>query len=89
MPYGRDALLVLAAFVSTLLLFNREMLYRPHTTAWRAKVRGEKAFVLSVQLKFTDEHAAEEFLTAWSKLADYCYSQERFLYQYEISRCGG
>jgi hypothetical protein len=56
------------------------------TTSGHPKARGDKAFVLSVTLDFTDESSAHELLGAWRAAADWCYVNEPFLYAYEIAQ---
>ena len=51
-----------------------------------AKVRGDKAFVLSVTLDFEDETTAMELVKAWKDAADWCYMNEPFLYAYEVAQ---
>ena len=56
------------------------------TTTGRPKARGEKAFVLSVGLKFREASDAALLLDAWRAAADYCVSNEPFLYAYEVAQ---
>ena len=59
----------------------------PHTTTQgRTKVRGEKAFVLAVELRFRDAASAQSLVNDWQKAADYCLEHEPFLFHYEVAR---
>ena len=45
------------------------------------------AFVLHVELEFTNERAAKELVEAWAECADWCRKHEaRSLWHYEIAR---
>ena len=50
------------------------------------RVRGEKAWILSVSLEFNDAATADRIVTAWRDAADWCYDHEPFLLSYEISK---
>jgi hypothetical protein len=50
-------------------------------------MRRENAFVLTVGLTFRTDAAAQELMAEWSKIADYCYKEEPWLYAYEFARC--
>ena len=56
------------------------------TTSGRRKLTTERAFVLTVGLRFADEAAAKELLSAWSEAAAYCLRNEPFLYSYQMAR---
>ena len=56
------------------------------TSAGRQKVRGASAFVLSVGLQFRDESEAKTLVEAWRQAADYCLTNEPFLFAYEIAQ---
>jgi len=56
------------------------------TTNGRTKVRGEKAFVLAVQLEFESHNDAESIFAKWHEATDYCFLKEPFLYHYEASQ---
>ena len=56
------------------------------TTSGRAKVRGEKAFVLAVNLKFRTEADAANLIKRWRFVADHCHRNEPWLYSYEIAQ---
>ena len=81
---GRDLLVAAMSVISTLVVMR--VLSAPATTTGRPKARGERAFVLSVNLNFHSASAADELIKDWAKIADYCYRFEPFLYQYEISQ---
>lgn len=59
---------------------------QPSTTRGRVKSRGEKAFVLAVELRFRDAAAAEAIVKEWALAAEYCLVHEPFLFHYEIAR---
>ena len=88
MPSPRDALVAMAAAAATLTSVS----LLPHlrgnhvTTLGRPKAKGEKAFMLSVGLKFQDSATAVSFLRAWGKAADYCIAHEPFLFAYEVAQ---
>ena len=44
------------------------------------------AFVLHVELEFTNENAAKTLVDAWSECADWCRTREKTLWHYEISQ---
>ena len=44
------------------------------------------AFVLYVELEFTNARAAKELVRAWRECADWCRTRERGLLHYEISQ---
>ena len=56
------------------------------TSVGRVKAVNEKAFMLSVGLRFADQGAAEFLLGEWSKAAAYCLENEPFLYAYEVAQ---
>lgn len=56
------------------------------TSVGRTKARNEKAFVLAVELTFSKEEDAKNVISAWSKLADWCYENEPFLYHFEVGQ---
>ena len=83
----RDLLVATISVMATLVIMRSfPLLSVPQTTAGRPKSRGDRAFVLSVGLHFQSVAAAEDLLGEWAKIADYCYKNERFLYQYEVSQ---
>lgn len=58
----------------------------PHTTLGRAKAKSEKAFLLSVGLKFSDRESADGLLDAWAAAAAWCLEHEPFLFAYEVAQ---
>ena len=82
--FRRDALLVGATIIATLMLTS--LPFQVRTTSGRTKMRGENAFVLNVGLTFRTEATASELMAEWSKIADYCYKHEPFLFAYEFAR---
>jgi endonuclease/exonuclease/phosphatase family metal-dependent hydrolase/quinol monooxygenase YgiN len=56
------------------------------TSNCRMKTRNEKAWVLSIILTFSDVDSANEFITYWAEMSNYCFKQEPYLYHYEISQ---
>jgi quinol monooxygenase YgiN len=56
------------------------------TTTGRVKQRGEKAFVLAVELQFEAQEDADYVVEQWQVVTDYCFASEPFLYHYEISQ---
>ena len=84
MPLVREIICaIVGAFIYAI---SSHVMHMPHTTSGRSKVRGEKAFVLSVTLDFSDEAAAAEVVGAWKDAADYFFANEPFLYAYEVAR---
>ena len=87
MADSRLLLAVLAAILGTLLVERlHHRLLVPTTTSGRAKAVGEKAFVLSVSLQFSDAATSTELLSAWKDAADWCYTHEDFLFAYEVAQ---
>ena len=85
----RDVFVALASAALTTLLVLFATGQPPSvslTTAGRPKVRGEKAFMLSVGLRFRDAASAASLLRAWTVAADYCMEHEPFLYAYEVAQ---
>ena len=58
----------------------------PQTSTGHSKAVGEKAFMLNVGLRFSDEASAKSLLAAWSVAASYCLKNEPFLYAYEAAQ---
>merc|ERR1712008_547692 len=56
------------------------------TTRGRRKVRGERAFVLAVQLQIAEESTARLLIADWRQAADYCLVNEPFLFHYEFAQ---
>eukprot|EP00277_Geminigera_cryophila_P017617 CAMPEP_0179456958 /NCGR_PEP_ID=MMETSP0799-20121207/40822_1 /TAXON_ID=46947 /ORGANISM="Geminigera cryophila, Strain CCMP2564" /LENGTH=149 /DNA_ID=CAMNT_0021257357 /DNA_START=447 /DNA_END=893 /DNA_ORIENTATION=- len=56
------------------------------TTLGREKTRGEKAFILAVELRFRDTGSAQELVSAWTTASDFCMEKEPYLFHYEVSR---
>ena len=78
---------VLATVVSTLVVGRlHQRLFVVTTTNGREKALGEKAFVLSVSLQFTDATTSKELIAAWKEAAEWCYKYEDFLFAYEIAQ---
>ena len=50
------------------------------------KRNDDGAFVLYVELEFTNARAAKELVRAWRECADWCRTRERGLLHYEISQ---
>jgi quinol monooxygenase YgiN len=58
----------------------------PQTSTGHSKAVGEKAFMLIVGLRFSDDVSAKSLLAAWSVAASYCLNNEPFLYAYEAAQ---
>ena len=85
-PSCRDLLVAAMSIIATLAATQPlPFLSLSRGSDGRWKIRGEHAFVLIVGLTFQSRAAAEELLAEWTKIADYCYRNEPFLLQYEIS----
>ena len=84
----RDAVVALVACAATLLCSHVAPHLRgvQHTTLGRAKAVGENAFVLTVNLQFSDVATAQSLLAAWARAADYCLKNEPFLFAYEAAK---
>jgi hypothetical protein len=83
----RDCVVALAAASMTLMVSTALSHHGEHmTTTGRAKSRGDKAFVLSVGLRFEDNASVETLLHAWEKAADFCLAHEPFLFAYEVAQ---
>ena len=92
MTWANNALCAIASSMLTLFVtkagpFHAANVNGKHlTTLGRPKATGEKAFMLSVGLKFTDNSSAETLLKAWGKAARYCIENEPFLFAYEVAQ---
>ena len=92
----RDALVAVASSVVTLIVVKSGGTKLPFaaagggqrhvTTLGRPKATGERAFMLSVGLRFSDNASAETLLKAWGRAAAYCIEHEPFLFAYEVAQ---
>eukprot|EP00967_Tisochrysis_lutea_P029674 scaffold34702_cov37-Tisochrysis_lutea.AAC.1 len=79
MGLARDVAFALGSALLTLGAVRFTPFGGPRTDTGRLKSRTERAFVLTVGLRFRDEASRDTLLTAWHEAADYCLANEPFL----------